>query len=99
MRIVTTTDATEKGEPVDKPAAVQGWACGSDDAPVIVNPSASKQALLTWGVAQLQQVNVMLSIIGAARHDAIYSPDEVCGAVRHFTEQAEAVLGEALRRD
>lgn len=96
---IAPSDTAEPDAPACSPIAVQGWACDSDDAPVIVNPTASKQALLAWGFAQLQQVNVMLYLIGCASHDLIHDPAEVCGAVRHFTVQAETALGEALQRN
>lgn len=77
--------------------AVQGWCSDTAEAPVIINPSASQAALTAWALGQLKQANVLMTIIGSGSCAAI-APAECINAVKHFLEQAEVVLSEAVER-
>lgn len=82
--------------PVALSVAVQGWAFdpGPESAdPVIVNPAATAGARMAWAHAQLQQLNVLLDVAGLSAQSV--EAGSTVGAVRHFTEQIEAVLSVA----
>lgn len=86
--------------PAPAPISVEGWDWDRLGAPpVIVNPSASPEALESWALGQLRQVNVLLAIIGCSQPDGV-EPDAVglANSIRHFTEQAETVLRTAHNR-
>lgn len=88
--------------------SVHGW--GSDaytrgdwTDPVVVNQSASAEHMVSWATAQIEQLNVLLGVIGCATHNQVeVDPAELVGSVRHQLEQVQAVLEGAcskLRRE
>ena len=83
---------------------VDGWASTGqsfgDDAPsVIVSQEASPGALMSWAFGQLQQLNVLLKIIGTATHDQVEcDPAELVGSIRHQLEQVQCVMLAAIDR-
>lgn len=74
--------------------AVNGWDSPPMSAAVIVNPAASRADLANWAAGQLRQLNGLLCIVGCmkAQDSGMIEVDEFAGCIRHFTEQAEAVL-------
>lgn len=62
------------------------------EATVVVGPEATSAGLLAWGIGQLQQLNILLTVIGCAQHTSPADPGELCGAIRHQLEQAMATI-------
>lgn len=79
---------------------VEGWASSAHCPPgkintdaVVIAPEATSDGLVSWAIGQMQQLNVLLNVIGTARHgDVAHDPGEICGAIRHQLEQIESVL-------
>lgn len=78
---------------------VEGWAssghasAGEAANVLSVATEATPQGLVSWAIGQLQQLNVLLTVISTASHvDVEHDPGEVCGAIRHQLEQVESVL-------
>ncbi len=58
----------------------------------MVGPEATSAGLLAWGIGQLQQLNILLTVIGCAQHMSPADPGELCGAIRHQLEQAMVTI-------
>lgn len=78
---------------------VEGWASsgycstGGNANVVSVASDATPQGLVSWAIGQLQQLNVLLTVIGTAAHgDVEHDPGELVGAIRHQLQQVESVL-------
>ena len=83
------------------PVEVYGWASDNhrlDDAPaVIVNPKATALTLLSWGLGQVQQCNVLLDAL--SRGDGSQEYDiRVTAGMLHFLKQAETVLSRGVEK-
>ena len=74
---------------------VRGWASdNSSDGQspaVIVSPDATALSLLSWGVGQLQQCNVLLNMLGDAENSPACA-NRLADSALHFLLQAETVL-------
>lgn len=82
---------------------VTGWDsanfCSGSVPAVVVNPNASAHDLANWAFGNLRQANRLLAVIGCAGPSGVVEdPAELAGAIRHFTDQAQAVLQAALER-
>jgi hypothetical protein len=78
---------------------ITGWASGGNtfhdehEQAVVIGPDATASGLLSWGIGQLQQLNVLVDAVsGATEHSGAIDPAEVCGAIRHQLEQIEGAL-------
>lgn len=74
---------------------VRGWASdNSSDGQspaVIVSPDATALSLLSWGVGQLQQCNVLLNMLGDTEESSV-GIHRLADSALHFLLQAETVL-------
>ncbi len=83
--------------PAAKPAPVvpvQGWdnEYTGDVPAVVLNPHAGPLARVAWALGQLTQVNNWLRVMNVESISDGSNPNELAGAILHFTEQAESVL-------
>lgn len=79
---------------------VEGWAHNAtrivgDAPPVVLNQDATPVNMLTWGIAQIEQSMLLMTVIGCSKPDIIVDPSELLGAFRHQIEPALAVLNRA----
>jgi len=83
------------------PLEVYGWASDNhrlDDAPaVIVNPEATALTLLSWGLGQVQQCNVLLDALSRGDGSQEYD-SRVTAGMLHFLKQAETVLSRGVEK-
>jgi hypothetical protein len=87
-----------------KLAPIAGWASSGTsigdehETSVVIGPDATASGLLSWSIGQIQQLNVLLDAINAARHiGGVVDSAEICGSVRHQLQQVEAALEGAAR--
>jgi hypothetical protein len=82
---------------VPLPVVIQGHKSNFDGAraPVIVNPAAEADALMSWGIDQLVAVNQLLAVMASSAASSEVSA--LAGAVSHLTAQAEAAVRAALQ--
>jgi hypothetical protein len=106
---MATQDRTRKTPAPSRPDAygdhpslplrsIEGWCSDAlnlrrNEQTVVVGQDATAAGLVSWGVSQLQQLNVLLGVIGCAKHEgSVTDPAELCGAIRHQVEQVEQAL-------
>lgn len=79
------------------PVVVQGLQSNFEAAPppVIVNPMAEAEALMSWGIDQLTAVNALLKAMSNSAASSEVAA--FAGAVAHLTAQAEVVVRAALQ--
>ena len=78
------------------PISVAGVRCQFDNwLPVIVNREAEAEALMAWGVCQLEAANQLIKVIASSPTAA--DAGAIAGAIGHLTGQAETVIRAALQ--